>query len=194
MRMEQRKHPLILVKHARPEIDPLVPAPEWPLSSAGREASVDLARRLECYRPTRVVTSVEPKAAGTGTIVAAVLGLPTSTASGLHEHDQGDVPFMGEAAWNAAVAEVFARPDEVVQGRESANAAADRFTAAVAGQLELYPDDRLVVVAHGRVISQAVARVNGFDAFGLWQRLGLPSFVVIDRLDWALIEVVEGVE
>ena len=130
--MVEGSHRLILVKHAMPEIDPQLPAPRWPLSPAGREASVVLAKRLARYRPTRVVTSVEPKAAETGAIVAGALGLPASTAPGLHEHDQGDVPFMETEDWNAAVAEVFARPNEVVQGRESANDAGDRFSSAVA--------------------------------------------------------------
>jgi broad specificity phosphatase PhoE len=191
--MERNEHPLILVKHAMPEIDPQLPAPEWPISVAGRATGVVLASRLERYRPTRVVTSVEPKAAETGVIVAATLGLPVSTAPDLHEHDQGDVPFMGTDAWKAAVAEVFARPDEVVQGRESARDAGERFASAVAAVRAEFPDDRLVIVAHGRVISLAVARANGIDGYGLWRRLGLPSFVVLDPVSWGLIEVVDGV-
>ncbi len=191
--MEQDEHRLILVKHAMPDIDPRLRPPEWPLSPAGRVASVTLARRLERYRPTRVVTSVEPKAADTGAIVAATLGLPVSTAPGLHEHDLGDVPFMGTEAWNTTVAEVFARPDEVVQGRESAKNAGDRFASAVAAVRDGFPDDRVVIVAHGRVISLLVARANAIDGFDLWRRLGLPSFVVVDPSDWRVIEVVEVV-
>jgi broad specificity phosphatase PhoE len=192
--VDEGSHRLILVKHAMPEIDPQLPAPRWPLSSAGREASVALARRLERYRPTRVVTSVEPKAAETGAIVAAALGLPVSTAPGLHEHDSGDVPFMGAEAWNAAVAEVFARPEEVVLGRDSANDAADRFASAVAAVQIDHPTDTILIAAHGRVISLAVARANGIDGFDLWRRLGLPSFVVVGPSDWRVIEVVDGVK
>ena len=152
-----------------------------------------LAKRLKRYRPTRVVASVEPKAAETGAIVADTLGLPLCTAPGLQEHDQGGVPFMGTEAWNATVTEVFARPDDAVLGRESARDAGDRFASAVAVVREEFPDDRLVIVAHGRVISLAVAMANGIDGFGLWRRLGLPSFVVVDPSDWRVIEVVEGV-
>ena len=191
--MEPNRHTLILVKHAMPEIDPRLPASRWPLSPAGREASVVLAKRLARYRPARVVTSIEPKAAETGAIVAGALGLPVSSAPGLHEHDQGDVPFMGIEAWNAAVAEIFARPNEVVLGRESANDAGDRFASAVTVVRDEFPDDRVVIVAHGRVISLAVAIANGIDGFSLWRRLGLPSFVVVDPRDWQVIDVVEGV-
>lgn len=188
--MDRNRRALILVKHAMPEIDPRVSAPNWPLSPAGREASVALAKRLERYRQTRVVTSVEPKAAETGKIVAATLGLPVSTVPGLHEHDSGDVPFMGTEAWNTTVAEVFARPDDVVLGRDSANDAADRFAAAVAAVQVEYPADTIVIAAHGRVISLAVARANAIDGFALWRRLGLPSFVVVDPSDWRVMEVV----
>jgi len=141
----------------------------------------------------RIVTSVEPKAAETGAIVTTILGLPVTTAHGLHEHDQGDIPFMGTDAWRAAVEAFFARPEEVVLGRESAQDAASRFEARVTAVQNNCPTDRTVIVAHGRVISLFVARFNAIDGFDLWRRLGLPSFVVVDPFDRRVIEVVDGV-
>ena len=67
--MDRNEPTLVLVKHAMPEIDSQLPASLWPISSAGRAASAVLANRLARYRPTRVVTSIEPKAAETGAIV-----------------------------------------------------------------------------------------------------------------------------
>lgn len=51
----------------------------------------------------------------------------------------------------------------------------------------------LAIVAHGRVISLLVSRAAGLDAYELWLRLGLPSFVVLDLATSAVIEVVESV-
>jgi len=54
------------------------------------------------------------------------------------------------------------------------------------------PDD-VIVVSHGTVISLYVAAHAGVDGLALWKRLGLPSFVVLDRANLALVRVEEAV-
>ena len=111
----------------------------------------------------------------------------------MHEHDAGETPILGDAQWQATREAFFARPDDVVFGRESANEAGCRFAGAVEAVT-----DRMgaggVIVAHGRVISLFVARTNPIDPFVLSGKLGLPSFVVLDPRDWSVIEVVERME
>jgi hypothetical protein len=51
----------------------------------------------------------------------------------------------------------------------------------------------VVVVAHGTVISLYVAGRTGAPPFGLWKRLGLPSFVVVTVPDGRVVSVVEVV-
>lgn len=184
---------LILVKHAMPTIEPDVPAAKWRLSDEGRRACVDLAARLAEFEPTNVVGSTEPKAAETARIVAAELSLPCEIQEGLHEQDQSGTPLLGSQEWQVAVAKMFAAPDQLVFGCETAAAASDRFATAVADTLRHHPGAMPAIVAHGRVISLLVARTNPVDPFAFWRRLGLPSFVVLGPPDFRIVGVVESV-
>ena len=71
---------LILVKHSLPEILPTVSASRWLLSDEGRRRCEPLAERLRVFHPTAIVTSVEPKAAETGAIVARKLAVDPELA------------------------------------------------------------------------------------------------------------------
>jgi len=185
---------LVLVKHSLPDIDPAVPAPEWRLGEEGRRRCEPLARRLASYRPGVVVASEEPKAAETGEIVARRLDVPFATAPGLHEHERRGVGFLETAAFEAAVERIFARPDDLVFGEETARQAHDRFAAAIGRVLTDHPSGDVVVVAHGTVISLFVARHAAVAPFDLWRRLGLPSFVVLAVPGFGLVTVVETMD
>ncbi len=184
---------LLLVKHSLPEIAPDRARQEWRLCDEGRERCARLAALLATHAPERIVTSPEPKADATGRAVAAILDVGVEVRPALHEQDDRDVPFLGEAPFRAAVARFFARPAEAVFGRETADEAHERFSRAIAEIGEPSEGRSVVAVAHGRVISLFVARRNGLDAFALWARLGSPSFVVLDLPGYGMGEVVEEV-
>ncbi len=185
---------LILVKHSLPEIIPARPARSWLLSETGRQRCHPLASKLAAHQPDVLVTSVEPKAVETGQIAAGLLGKPCETAPDLHEHDRSNVPFGSQEQFRASVAEFFARPGELVFGAETADQAHQRFSQALAGVLEQYPGQNVVVVAHGTVITLFVTRAVGTEPFAFWQRLGLPSFVVLFVPEFDILSVVEEVE
>ena len=172
---------LFLIKHALPELDPTVPAPEWHLGERGRALSELLANKLAAYPLDVIVSSIEPKANETARIVAARLNKPHEIVEGLHEHDRRNVPFMPLEQLEARVAEFFAKPNELVLGNETADAAHARFANAIDRVLEKYPEKNIAVVAHGTVISLFVARTHPMP-FGFWKRLGLPSIVVMSPL------------
>jgi broad specificity phosphatase PhoE len=184
---------LILVKHSLPAIDPAVPAPAWRLGDEGRRRCESLARRLMAFRPSAIVASDEPKAAETAAIVAARLTLPWRSAPDLHEHARWTVLFEPDRrAFESTVARFFREPDAPVFGEETATAAGDRFSAAIDSVLRDQADGSLVVMTHGTVIALFVARHNDVDAFALWRRLDLPSFVVLNPRTLRLIEIVES--
>ena len=184
---------LILVKHSLPDIDPKLPASAWRLSEEGRRCCAPLAGRLAAYRPHLLVSSLEPKAIETAECVAAQLGIPLETAPDLHEHDRSQVGFMELDHLHAAVADFFAYPDQLVFGSETAEQAHQRFARAVTGVLDRHPDRNVAIVAHGTVIGLFVARHNAMDPRALWQRLDLPSFVVLSVPNMTLLEVVEKI-
>lgn len=188
---------LILIKHAMPTIVPDERAATWALSAAGRASCATLARRLAPYAITAIAASDEPKAGETAEILAATLGIagPLPRDHDLREHERRPAGFFPEQGhFEAAVRDLFARPDELAFGAETADAAHNRFAAAVARHLAATASGDLAIVAHGTVISLFVAAHNTIDPFPLWQALGLPSFVVLALPDLRLIETVGQID
>lgn len=182
---------MVLVKHSLPQIARDRPRREWHLSQEGRARCRPLGEQLRKYRPARIFTSPEPKAHETATLLAAALtGISTEVVEELREHDDGDGPYQVAALFRAGVGEFFRRPAEALFGPETADAAYLRFASAVDS---IGLESGAVVVAHGRVISLFVSRRAGLDAFTLWQRLGLPAFVVLRLPDYEVLDVVERV-
>jgi broad specificity phosphatase PhoE len=184
---------LILVKHAAPQVIPALPACTWHLSAAGQQRCLPLARRLAPYLPATIVSSREPKAAETAALVAAHLRTPWGLGEGLHEHDRAHVGYLTREHFINAVCTFFSHPDELCFGRETAHQARRRFDTAVGQILRGTPVGNVIVIAHGAVIALFVAYYTGLPALPLWQRLGLPSFVVLTLPGFGLAEVVEDV-
>ncbi len=183
---------VVLIKHALPQIDPRRPACEWDLSDAGRLDCEALAGRLRAWSPARVVASREPKAEQTGRIVAARLGVPFEMADGLREHDRREAGYLSEQAFQAAIARLFAEPDRLVFGAETADQAEARFACAIEDVLAQRAGETVAVVAHGTVIALFAARRAGLETGALWRRLGLPSFVALSAPGWTVEEIVDS--
>jgi broad specificity phosphatase PhoE len=180
---------LLLIRHAATAISPHEAASSWRLSAAGRAACAPLAACLARYRPAAIVSSLEPKAVETASAVAAALGLASATAPGLHEHDRAGVPVLEPGAWRDRVRDLFARPDELTLGRETARDAAARFAGAVDAVLAAHPAGDVAVVAHGTVISLFASMHNrDIDGFALWETLGMPALLALDAPGFRLRE------
>ena len=163
---------LVLVRHSQPEIEPNRPASAWKLSEVGRRRAELLAARLRDFSPAAVWASKEPKAVETAEIVAATFGVPVRTADGLEEHHRDGVPyFPTEEEFEAAVEQLFDKPDELVLGTETADQALRRFTAAIDRIVVAGHADN-IVVTHGTVMTLYAASVAGVEPAGLWRRLG----------------------
>lgn len=184
---------LILVKHSLPEIIPARPANEWHLSEAGRLRCQLLGEHLASYLPNVIVSSLEPKAVETAHIVAARLNLPFETAPDLHEHDRSNVPHLNAEQFRIAAARLFDEPDRIAFGSESAVEAQRRFARAVSHVTAQRAGHNVAIISHGTVISLFVARHNAIDARELWQRLDLPSFVILSTPNMKMLKVVESV-
>jgi broad specificity phosphatase PhoE len=184
---------LLLIKHSLPEPIAGLDAHHWRLSEAGRDRCIALANRLTRYAPTIIVTSQEPKARETADIVGRALGLSVESAPDLQEHDRTGVPWLGQEQFETSVRAFFDHPDERVFGRETADQAAARFSGAVDAIVARRRAGTIAIVSHGTVISLYVAAKTGDDPITLWQRLGLPSLVVLALPSRRLIEVVDSV-
>jgi broad specificity phosphatase PhoE len=185
---------LLLIKHSLPEIVENLQASEWHLSAEGCQRCAALARAVAPYVPQVILSSREPKAQETAQILADSLKRNFVVVDNLHEHERTKTPFFSKAEFQASVQRFFDQPDRLVMGDETADAAQARFGKAIQSILADRPNDNLAIVAHGTVISLFVARQTGLDGFSLWQRLGLPSFVVLSLPDLNLVKVVEKME
>ena len=183
---------LILIKHARPQIDPRRPSEEWELGDEGRQGAAALVERLRRQEFDHLVSSTEPKALQTAQIVGRELNRPVEQATDLHEHDRRDVPHMDSREFISMIALFFKEPDRLVLGHETADEAAARFEAAVDRVLEKTTGD-VAIVSHGTVISLFAHRRAGLEPFALWRRMGLPSFIVLETPGWRVREVCERV-
>src|SRR5436190_5716489 len=143
---DRRMPNLILIKHARPMVDPSVSAEQWRLSDEGREKCRPLADALRTYDFPEIISSTEPKAVETARILGQALAKPTSTADGLEEHDRRNVPHMESRDFISLVALFFRDPDRLVLGDESADEACGRFAAAVDAVMAAAPAGDVAIV------------------------------------------------
>jgi len=185
-------HRLVLIKHARPQVDPAVPSEEWTLGPEGRDAAARLAQRLSGQSFPRLYTSDEPKALQTARILAQTLGAPVEQVSDLREHDRRNVPHMDSREFISLIALFFKEPGRLVLGDETADEAAERFLFAVDGILKREAGD-VAIVSHGTVISLFAHRRARVEPFGLWRRMGQPSLITFDTTSWKVLDVCERV-
>ena len=172
---------LVLIKHSLPTIDPNKPAASWQLSPEGVGRCHRLASCLADFLPAVLVSSREPKARATADRLAERFALTATTIDGLEEQHRMTAPFLTHRAFKEAMREFFARPAELVFGEETAEAASTRFAATIDDLFGKHTDRNLLVVTHGTVISLYLSRCARIDPYPLWEKLGLPSFAVVDR-------------
>ncbi len=170
---------LILVRHAKPVIEPDKPAPLWQLSQDGRTRSQQLAHQLTPYQPHIVTTSQEPKAAETGQIIADTLGLACQTAENLHEH-QRTGEFFTQEIFEQKIRDFFEQPSQLVFGLETAEQALMRFETAINKTIAQHRDKNIIIATHGTVITLFIAAHNPDTApIPFWQNLKMPDYTVL---------------
>lgn len=140
------------VTHPDVVIDPAVPVPEWPLSARGRERMTRLLDAHWIGRVRAIYASTERKAMDGAEILARGLGIDYETREALGENDRSSTEYLPRDAFLLAAYQFLARPDESVQGWETARHAQGRIVAAV--ERILAADETrgdIVIVSHGGV-------------------------------------------
>ena len=181
---------LFLIRHSTPVVDASQPSSLWKLSAAGMDRANELAKHLSRRGIQLIVSSTELKAIQTAQILADHLGVQTEVAEGLHEHERSYPRDFtaSQTEFKARIASLFAEPDSLVFGDETAHQTSLRFEAAMQRVIARHPDKGLAVVAHGTVISLFVARHNGLDSFAFWQRLGMPACISLEMHGFKMLE------
>jgi broad specificity phosphatase PhoE len=173
---------LILVRHAAVAVDTAVSAHKWELTENGRLQTTHLANTLQPYAPNRIFTSPEPKAQQTAAVLAAQWQIPCPVQSGLEEHNRQGEPYLSHERFLQKITSLLARPDELVFGRECGTAARMRWETAVSQLNQQYPQETLVIVTHGTVLTLALAAHNpDLRPFTFWQQLTMPAAIIANR-------------
>jgi broad specificity phosphatase PhoE len=188
---------IVLVRHGRPNVDENIHPVQWSLSESGREAAKALGEKLKDRGFTfeRIISSPEAKAVQTAEAIASSLdrtvsGVVVVVDAGLSEHARNHSNFLPREDFEASIARLFsADPSELVFGKETANAAVERFMAAIQRQMESSVMD-VIAVTHGTILSLYLGRTLGIDSLPFWRNLKMPTAIVIcgDQL-----EVIEAV-
>jgi len=179
---------LLLVKHAKPLVDPAKSSELWKLSDEGRQQAKTLAMHLRSHGLALVVSSEEPKAMETAQILADALEIPHESAADLHEHDRRNVPHMRSGEFISHVELFFRRPTELLLGKETAQQALARFEQAIQSVSSKHADQNIAIVSHGTVIALFVEKHSDRNGFHVWREMSLPSFAVFD---WPTIQLLE---
>ncbi len=180
---------LILIRHSRVSFDSALPWHEWPLSREGRDEVSRLVSVVRQLAPRYIVSSTERKAIETAELLAPELGLRVECDNRLRENDRTGVPVLRPDELESVLRGFFARPNDVVMGRESADHALHRFSAGVDAAIAACSEGSVAVVSHGTVISLFAAAHNDLDALAFWRHLGMPGIVVLSIPEFRLIGV-----
>lgn len=188
---------ITFIRHSQSRTAPGLPPSQWPLTETGRRRCGALAERMRAQPsnlPELIVCSKERKTRETGALLAEQLGVPHTVAPGLHEHAREQVGWLNDDEFARAVAALFARPDELAFGEETAIAARERFAAGVRAALLAHPGRRLAIVTHGTVLTLFLAQQNGLAAEPFWRSLGMPALARATLPDFRIVELIARVE
>ena len=174
---------LILIRHSLSAVRPDRPPALWHLTPEGVARAKALAGRVDPGAASRIFSSSEPKALETARVLGEVWRLPVEEVPDLHEQERPANGIVSAEQFEATIAALFARPSEIVFGSESADAARQRFTAAVAGLVARHDGD-IVIVTHGTVMALFIASHTGDDAFELWKQLQMPCATTLTLPDY----------
>src|SRR5690606_25974539 len=122
--------------------------------------------------------------------LARVWGRSHSQAQGREEHHRGPLRLVDDLTWRATVPALFARPQELVFGEETAVEAELRFSGAVTGVLQAARsrgESLTTVVSHGTVITLYLSAANDLDSVELWASLAMPEALLVESRSRRLV-------
>ena len=142
----------LYVTHPQVHMDPAVPVPRWGLSDKGRLRAAAFARHPLALAARRIVTSRETKALELAAVLAAASGAPVESADGFNENDRSATGYLPTERFEGLADAFFGRPDDPVEGWETARHAQARIVAAVETVLTAHdPAQPLLFAGHGAV-------------------------------------------
>ena len=126
--------------------------------------------------PATLVSSTEPKAVQTATVISERLGLDLFTRDGLREHWRSG-EFLGRSSFHSKIKAFFDNPTKVVYGQESCDELGLRIEAEVEAALSRHSTKNAILVTHGTAMTSYIVRHWQVDPFAIWKSLELPAYL-----------------
>lgn len=142
----------LYLTHPQVIVDPGTPVPRWRLSDDGRARAQRFARAALARGIKRMVSSHETKALETASILAAANGAAVEALDGFEENDRSSTGYVPHKRFLQLRETFFGRPDQSVEGWESAGHAQRRIVLAAMAVLQGHDArEPIAFVGHGAV-------------------------------------------
>jgi broad specificity phosphatase PhoE len=185
-------HRLLLVRHARSQVDPQREPRTWGLAEGGRRDAERLAALAVFDHASGYYAGAEPKLEQTLAPVAAAHGMTVQADPALGE--SGSTGWLGEEGrFREVVRRFFDHPQaSPAPGWETRAEATERFKGAVARLLPRHPvvvhrghalPGTVAIASGGRILCAFLADALGLDAeraLALWSALKMPDLAVLE--------------
>lgn len=124
----------------------------------------------------------------TAQIIADRIGSQIHIDVRLREHERSSVGYIERESFEALIASIFDKPEEIAYGDESADAVHARFSAVIDDAVAR-SSGPVAAVTHGTAMTIYLSRLVGIAPMPFWTTLGMPAAIVIE--DGAIADVVQ---
>lgn len=172
------------LSHPEVVIDPVVPVPDWSLSTEGRARILAIRNAGWLRACRRVVTSAERKAVETAELIAEASRAAIEVRPAMHENDRSATGFLAPSEFEAVADQFFARPEASVRGWECARDAQARILAEFNTVTAAHdPAQSLLFVGHGGVGTLLYCALAGCPIDRCFDQPRAGSVIVIQSRD-----------
>lgn len=187
---------IILIRHAPTQPDKNQHSTKWQMTDDAQKLCHALAKQLSDYEPGKIYTSTEVKAQATGRFIAEKLdNIPVEIVDNLQETQRQSKKFYdSQNEFHAAVRKAMLSPDEVLFGDETFADARKRLAEQVATLVKQHPDDTIVIVSHGRILSMYLAKLMRQLPVSIWGKLQMPAYAVLSWDEQTITKIQYAIE
>jgi len=164
---------IAFIRHAKTKVDKGIPIEDWVLTEDGEKCAIELAKNKHLQATQVFISSEESKAYLTIEPLAEKLGRKIVKIKELGEIARPNSEKLTSEEYGEMKIKIFKDLDYTEHEWETANHALNRFKAAVEKIDKQYSNKKIVICAHGTVMTLYFAYLQGKlnDLFSRWEAL-----------------------
>jgi broad specificity phosphatase PhoE len=172
---------LVFLRHAETKKDKNIRVSQWILTESGKKSAEDLAESGIFDDVDVIISSGEEKAYLTAKPFADRLGKKIVRVPELNELNRDKGEMMSKEEYDQMKVKIFEDLDYTDHGWETARHALNRFKQAVDKIDEQYENKKILIVAHGTVMTLYFAYLQNKldDIFSRWKGLGFCGWGIV---------------